>query len=293
MLKSGATASTGEPILQVAYGQLNALNLNFQPVYGFDRDDVNWPLVLSQGKASGGMLLRLDLDDLEFMDDTFDRIQDLTLRGLDTRQMDVMVDLRGLSVNSSLSAAESTAQFLDSLSTSFNVRNTIVAGSSAPKTVAEIPKNSNLGIYRNELNVWANLRARNLPLEVTFGDYGVIHPDFTDLTPSPHINGKIRYTKGKHIHIFRGHSLRLDDKYEQYRKLAHSVMNSGHYEGHKFSTGDRFIYDCASGQASTGSPGTWVFNDQNHHFTYSISQMIRLEKLVYRGYSGDAIMELA
>ena len=294
LLKAGTITSDGQPVLHNAYGQLNALAINFEPVYGFDRDDSQWELVIRQAKLSGGMLLRLDLEDIEFMSDTVDQIQDLTMRGLDTRSLDVLVDCRYLrSSVETVALAESVAVLIEKLATSFKLRKIIVTGSSAPKNVSNIEKNSSASILRNELSLWTNLRVRNLAMDVVYSDYGVIHPDFTDLTPSPHINGKIRYTKGLSFHIFRGHSLRQDDKYEQYRSLSHKVMNSGLYEGHAFSVGDRYIYDCATGQATTGSPGTWVMNDMNHHFTHAAHQLTRLESLIYRGYPEYAILDAA
>lgn len=294
LLKKGARTSSGEGVLATAYGQLNALSINYEPVYGFDRDDSLWSLVIQQANQSGGMLLRLGVDDLEFASDTLDQIQDLTLRGLDTKSLDVLLDCRSLSSPASTVAiAEMASVFLDNLATSFRIRKAVIAGSSALKTVTSIEKNSCGDVLRNELSLWANVRVRNLPLEAIYGDYGVIHPDFTDLTPSKHINGKIRYTHGKHFHIFRGHSLSQDDRYEQYRKLSHSVMSSGFFQGHTFSHGDRYIYDCSTGQASTGNAGTWVMNDLNHHFTYVVQQVRRLEALMYRGYPEAAILEQA
>lgn len=81
----------------------------------------------------------------------------------------------------------------------------------------------------------------------------LIHPDFSDLTPSPHINGKIRYTQGSKLHVHRGQSLRQGDKYEQYRGLASEVLHSSHYQGGAFSYGDQYMHDCATGHAGTGN----------------------------------------
>ncbi len=294
LLREGATTSDGIPVLENAYGQLNALSINFEPTYGFDRDDTQWRLVINQAEKSGGMLLRLTPDDLEFVSDTMDQIQDLTVRGLDTRIVDVLLDCRSLTNAAQTTAlSESASVMIDNLATSFRLRKVIVTGSSAPKTVTSVEKNSSGSLLRNELSLWANLRLRNLAMDAVYSDYGVIHPDFTDLTPSPHINGKIRYTKGKHIHIFRGHSLSQDDRYEQYRKLSHAVLNSGLYLGHTYSHGDRYIYDCATGHATTGNAGTWVLNDLNHHFTHATEQISRLETLIYRGYPETAILQAA
>lgn len=294
LLKVGAQTSSGESVLSAAYGQLTALSINFEPVYGFDRDNALWPTVIAQARKSGGMLLRLEADDMEFASDTLDRIQELSLRGLDLRQLDILLDCRYLPTREfSGATSDLVALFLEALASTFDIRKVIVAGSSAPKTVTAVPKNDMRSIARNELWLWTSLRVKGLGFDVVYGDYGVIHPDFTDLTPSPHINGKIRYTQGQHIHIFRGQSLRENDKYDQYRRLSHNVISSGFYQGHSFSQGDRYIYDCANGQAKTGSPGVWVLNDQNHHFTYAAQQIQKLEALIYRGYPIEALLQLA
>ena len=294
LLKPGAVDASGRSILSVAYGQLTALSINYEPVYGLDRDESLWPTVINLALRSGGMLLRLEIEDMEFADDTLDRIHDLTLLGLNTRQMDVLLDCRHLSqAEKTTEISGLAAAFLEQLASAFQVRKIIIAGSSAPKTVTQIPKNSKGEVTRHELSLWTNLRVKALPFDVVYGDYGVIHPDFTDLTPSPHINGKIRYTQGRSFHIFRGHSLSQEDKYEQYRKLSHAVLSSALYQGHTYSRGDRYIYDCATGHATTGNAGTWVMNDLNHHFTYVVQQIVRLEGLILRGYLEPAILEAA
>lgn len=294
LLKAGARISSGSPVLQAAFDMLEAQAIRFEPVYGFDRDESLWPVVLTQAEKCGGFLLRLDPDDIHFPGDTLDQIQELTLRGLNTARMDVLLDCRFLSSPAATAAiGEASAEFLEHLATSFNVRRTIVAGSSAPKSVGNIKPNSLGEVLRNELALWTNLRVRGLHLEPIYSDYGVVNPDFTDLIPTPNINGKIRHTHGKHFKIFRGHSLRKEDCYEQYRKLSREVMDSGFFQGHGYSFGDRYIYDCASGLVSTGNAGTWVLNDQNHHFTYATQQVLRLEPFVHRGYPEAAILELA
>lgn len=294
LLKPGSRTTGGESVLAAAFGQLNALAINYEPTYGLGRDESLWPLVIHQARRSGGMLLRLEIDDMEFGDDTLNRVQDLTLMGLNTAQMDVLLDCRHLNQTENTTQISGVvASFMEQLALAFPVRKVIVSGSSALKTVTQIPKNSKGEVLRKELALWTNLRIRKLPFDAVYSDYGVIHPDFTDLTPSSHINGKIRYTHGQSFHIFRGHSLSQDDKYEQYRKLSHDVLNSNLFSGHSYSHGDRYIYDCATGHAKTGNAGTWVMNDLNHHFTYVIQQIARLEGFIDRGYPESAVLQMA
>lgn len=294
LLKPGARTSSGDIALEVAYGQLNAVRVQFEPVYGFDRDDALWPLVARQGQRAGGMLLRLDADDLEFEDETIERIRDLHSFGIDTRMLDVLIDHRYLDdPQLALSSAGITADFIDNLASAVRIRKFIVAGSSAPKTVTNIEQDGYGRVSRSELTLWASLAAERLPFTPIYSDYGVIHPDFSDLTLATHINGKIRYTQGTNFHIHRGHSLRRGNRYDQYRQLSADVVGSAHYQGPTYSSGDRYIYDCAIGHVGTGNPGTWVFVDQNHHFSYTAKQIQLLRALAAGGFRAESIMERA
>lgn len=294
MLKPKARTAEGELALEVAFGQLNARQIPFEPVFGFDRDEALWPFIAEQALRSGGLLLRLDADDIEFADETIERVLDLSRYGIDSRYVDVMIDRRYVeSREGALGAAVETADFIDSLASRVRFRRLIVAGSCAPKSVAAVERDGYAAIPRHELTLWATLASERLPVRPIYGDYGVIHPDFSDLTLSTHINGKIRYTQGTQLHIHRGHSLRQGDKYEQFRVLAAAVAKSRHYRGQNFSYGDRYIYDCATGHAGTGNPGTWVLVDQNHHIAFASEQMSRLSSLALQGSNADAILQQA
>lgn len=294
LLKPGALTNGGERALEVAFGQLNAVQVPFEPVYGFDRDESLWGLVGVQANRSGGLLVRLDPDDLEFPDETIERILELGRHRLDLRMVDIMIDHRHIGSDvDAMVAAGSTADFVEKLATATTIRKLLIAGSSAPKTVTDIDKDGYGEITRHELTLWARLATERLPMRPIFSDYGVIHPEFSDLTMSTHINGKIRYTQGTKFHIHRGHSLRLGDKYDQYRVLSSGVLSSAHYQGNKFSYGDRYIFDCATGHAGTGNPGTWVLVDQNHHISYAVNQVQRLSLLVRNGLPAHEILENA
>ncbi|PWB82167.1 MAG: hypothetical protein C3F08_00360 [Candidatus Methylomirabilota bacterium] len=294
LLKPGARTSDGAPALLSAYGQLNAIAVPFEPVYGFDRDDSLWPHVIRQADRSGGLLLRLDPDDVDVPEETIDKIVELKQLGLEHAMTDVMIDMRSVtSTQEALQNASSVSGFINELAASVAVRRVIVAGSSAPKTVAGIQKDSHGIVTRGELLMWAQLATANLRTIPIYGDYGIIHPDFSDLTMSTNINGKIRYTEGSVVHVFRGHSLRMGNKYEQYRVLASRVINSGVYQGSTFSFGDRYIADCATGLVGTGNPGTWVHVDQNHHLTYVAKQVERLGELARNGSSADVVFQSA
>lgn len=294
LLKPGARIESGESIVDVGFSWLKSAGVNFHPVYGFDRDEASLSSVIQWADRQGGMLLRLEQDDLDFPDETIERILDLQTNGLNFKQLDVMFDHRYIRTEAeSLRAASDTCNFVDNLLRFVPVRTIVVAGSSSPMTVSEIGKDSHGEIARQELILWANIITQRFSVRFIFGDYGVIHPDFSDLTPNAHINGKIRYTSGSRLHIYRGHSLKQGDKYDQYHRLAANVKNGPFYLGSKFSYGDRYIFECAEGRAKTGNPGTWVMNDQNHHFTYAVQQIERLQALARPSLSVESLLEQA
>ena len=291
LLQPNARTTGGELALSVGMGQLSAMNIAFEPAYGFDRDETLWGDVIRQANRSGGLLLRLDPDDLDFHEETVERIIDLRKRGLNLNILDVMIDRRSIpSRAAAIEAATDSAEFIERLCTSASVRKILIAASSAPKTVTHIDKDGYGRVDRAELALWATLATERLPVLPIYSDYGVIHPDFSDLTMSTHINGKIRYTQGATLHIHRGHSLRLGDKYNQYRTLSAAVVGGAHYQGNSFSHGDRYIFDCATGQAGTGNPGTWVLVDQNHHISYAVAQQGRLSAMVRVGLPAEDVL---
>lgn len=274
MMKPAQLTSDGTSSLVAAYRELNNYQIPFLPVYGFDRDQSVWPVVASQASHSDGLLLRLVKDDIEFFDETIERIESLKNYGLESGKVHLYMDFRhlGSSIDKT-HALELATEFVVQFQ-SAGLRSTIIVGAScAPKTVAAIQKDS-VGEYeRLELPLWLELISDTQNLRIRFSDYGVIHPDFSDLTMSTHINGKIRYTAGRKTHVFRGHSLRQGNRYEQYRDLAKGVLGSGLFLGSSYSFGDRYVQDCATGLVGTGNAGTWVLVDQNHHFTYVCNQI--------------------
>lgn len=73
--------------------------------------------------------------------------------------------------------------------------------------------------------------------------------------------------------VFRGHSLKREPKYGQYRDLAAQVLASTTYMGRDYSSGDDYIWRCANYESGTGNLGTWVEVDMNHHLVQT-NQML-------------------
>jgi hypothetical protein len=174
-------------------------------------------------------------------------------------------------------------------------RSIILAGSSALKTVSEVQQDGIGHVVRRELTLWSRVQrevSRDLPL--VFGDYGVIHPDFSDQGPNKYMNAKIRYTDRGRIVYFRGHGLKHPVKdYVQYHGLAAQVRDSAAYRGREFSYGDWYIDAVADFNSTSGHPGTWVLADMNHHLEYTTMQMSRLVSKVLQVADEAELEEMA
>jgi len=93
---------------------------------------------------------------------------------------------------------------------------------------------------------------------------------------------------------YRGHGLlRPVSDFAQYRTLATRVTRSAAYAGPAFSFGDEYLARKAAGEPGTGSPGTWVQSDINHHLTYVARQIPTLATRVLRTQSEEALEMLA
>ena len=288
-LTPGLKMPNGADAVTTGFRLVKKLGRTVTPSYGFGRDDSLWPMlrdVISDQRQ--GFCFRLDVDDLDDQaEDTWAQILERSAQlVLKSDNIDLMIDLRDVGGADISEIKNVVLDFLDLIPSGSSYRSIAVAGSSALKTVGEIPKDGVDEITRNELHLWSRLqRDLDTNIDLVFGDYGVIHPDFSDQGPNKYMNAKIRYTNRGRITYFRGHALSHPIKdYDQYYHLAAQVRDSPHYCGRPFSYGDWYIDMVADGNLRHGSPGTWVLADMNHHLEYTAKQMPNLiEKIAEVG----------
>lgn len=267
------------------YKLVKALGRKVTPVYGFSRNDALWKELATVVKENAqGFCFRIDIDDMDDQaEETWGQILERGAEmGLDFSQTDLLLDLRDLS-NYELDELEDIV--LDFFAINPRIkeyRAIILSGSSALKTVSDIPKDDVAHIARRELILWSRIqREMSEGVTLVFSDYGVVHPDFSDQGPNKYMNAKIRYTDRGRIVYFRGHGLKYPVKdYAQYHNLAAKVRDMPGYQGEKFSYGDWYIDAVADFNSTPGHPGTWVLADMNHHLEYTAMQMSSLVEKV-------------
>lgn len=267
------------------------------PTYGLDRNDKLWAQLKSVvSDFNQGFCFRISIDDLDDKaEETWDQIIERTSdMALFPPQVDIVVDLRFVGDKNENDLKNMVIDFLALNSNASKYRSVTLAGSSALKTVSEIEKDNVGEVSRKELRLWSALsRDVDESLHLLFGDYGVIHPDFSDQGSSKYTNAKIRYTVGSRILYFRGHGLTHPKKdYVQYHDLAAKVCADNRYQGASSSYGDSYMFECANRMIKPGSPSTWVRADMNHHISYTAKQTKRLMATFSREPS-DQIAEAA
>lgn len=146
-------------------------------------------------------------------------------------------------------------------------RSFALIGTSFPKSMAEVEKGLSI-IPRSEWQLY-KLLVKHLHDAQTriprFGDYAINHPEIISLDmrkvkPS----ASVRYTIDDGYLINKGANVR-DFGFTQYNRLCRTVVESGYYCGESLSAGDKYIGDCAHGNASTGTLTTWRWVGTNHH----------------------------
>jgi hypothetical protein len=98
-----------------------------------------------------------------------------------------------------------------------------------------------------------------------FGDYAINHPEIQKGDPRKmRPTANIRYSIEDQWLIVRGKNVK-DYGYEQHKGLCDIIVKSKEFSGESFSTGDKYIFACSRGNASTGNLPTWRWVGTNHH----------------------------
>ena len=292
------TTDDGSLALEALCANLRGLGILFTPAFGFDHEPELWPRIAHIAVREGhGLTFRLKLDDLEAGEDTIsDLVERLRYAGIPASSTKILIDLESvgdLDVVSLVRLRGLTQDFIDTALTAGNFELISVIASSMPKDVGSVAKEGTKSFYRQEMPLWLNVAAGVPSGGIAFGDYGIVHPNFSDKIIATNANAKIRYTKGLHHHVFRGYSLKEGLKYQQYHKLSRRVVDSSVYLGRDYSFGDDYAWRCANMEVNSGSLGTWVEVDMNHHLVYVAAQLPQILTRVAAGVSANELLALS
>ena len=280
----------GLQALETLFAYMKGVGVRCVPVFGLDHEPELWERVAKFAKVDGrGITFRLTREDLLMPDDTLDEILDrLNSAGISAADANLVIDLASLNgmSNADLASMRSLSQdFIDLAMTARDFALVSLVGSSMPKDVGDVPRNGQAAIARHELPLWLEVAGSLPSLDVVYGDYGVIHPNFSMKSPATNSNAKIRYTSTLVHHVFRGDGLRTGVGYNQYHALCRRVIAAPAYLGRDYSFGDDCVWRCGNLEAftRTGHLGTWVEADMNHHLVFAAAQLSRIDARIAAG----------
>jgi Beta protein len=159
-----------------------------------------------------------------------------------------------------------------------NWRSFGLIGTSLPSTLSILGSGSSI-IPRNEWLAYRELIVclKSLGVRIpTFGDYVINHPEVLKIDPR-HMKStaNIRYTIKDSWLIVRGQTIEKGGL-EQHKDLCEMIVRSKDFKGKGFSQGDKYIFDCSKGNASTGNLTTWRWVGTNHHLETVVQDIANL-----------------
>lgn len=290
----GRRTGDDEPALEALCDYLRGIGVHSIPVFGFDHEPELWPRIARLAKSGhNGLTVRLRQDDVEAGDETAEELvnwlRDVKLPASTTKIVIDLGSLTDVDASGTGRLRDRSQDLVERLMSLANFELVSIVASSMPKDVADVPRNGERSFRRREVGLWLDMRDNIADL--AFGDYGVVHPNFSDKNPATNANAKIRYTSGLDHHIFRGYSLRQHLKYKQYHGLAARVAASSFYQGRTYSYGDDYVWNCAREAVGTGSLGTWVEVDMSHHFAHVTAQIPQMMHRLAGGMKGHEVVE--
>lgn len=192
-------------------------------------------------------------------------------------KFDFIFDCRVCKQGDSLLLSEQIVSFIkDLLIRNIPLGHVITTGSMIPASISELlTTQSELDIEREEIKVFVSVNeAFKQVKDITFGDYGAVSPEYSDIELFDEdmqniTTAKVIYPYSNRIFVKRGGRVK-GDKY-QYNEFAEYIVNTKDiYRGKYFSQGDHFLYQKANYEGKSVTAASIVKPLVNIHLSYMI-----------------------
>ncbi|MCC8434211.1 beta family protein [Brevibacillus sp. M2.1A] len=272
-IESNERMASGQHPLGYIFNQLRTDGINAIPVTGTNRDSAYQIEVISVHQRDQlGICIRLTEEDFDDLQVNIDSL--LTTLGVDTTEIDLVIDYKYVNPNDRTRTALFISGLINGLPYLNSWRNLILCGTAFPKDLSDVGSNTIDQIERSEWIIWKRLIQTNrVNRTLTFGDYAIANPEPFEADPRLiRMSANIRYTGDDKFIIFKGRDLR---KYghNQYYQLAAQAVAHQEYKGAGFSAGDHYIQEVANQSTTPGNPATWRRAGTNHHLTLVVNEL--------------------
>lgn len=259
----------GEHPVEYMFDLLRDSNVEAVPCTGIDRDDDHWKAVRLVAKKDGrGVCVRILEEDMISHGQLRADLKKLSeALNISLEELHLVMDFREIRPRRMALYSKLALGILRNLEGISKLASITVAGSSMPQTLGDVVKAGHDGeIERLEWRLWRSvISEQNLHRRPSFGDYGIVHPDYLDLDPKKiSIAPTIRYTTSNTWLLLRGVSTKKKG-FRQFHDLSRKLVARPEYQGMQWSWGDKYIHENASRSERPGSATTWVGVGTNHH----------------------------
>lgn len=265
---------------QYTLDQLN--DFNYIPVTGINRHADHNKIVLSSLSNSlcNSSCIRLTKDDIEEFTFIEDELVDL-YKSLSIKPIDLVLDMRFISdLEIKKRLLSSLQNFIPELLENLRFRRIILTGSSISSDFNHHSSTNTDSITERFEWTLYNEILNSSDMKITYGDYGIVSPDYTDANiPVELIQNvatpKLIYTSEDFFHMFRGGNFRTHKrKRNQYFDLAKKIVSLFEYRTSAYSIGDKFIYDKSLELGNPSSQGNWYRMLNNSHITFICKELV-------------------
>jgi hypothetical protein len=248
------------------------------PVVRLSRDNSYRDAICELISEDSQLCIRVTDEDIELGLNLGEAIHEFVERvGVQPESVHLLFDFREIPADAVGRLALSFNSLLAIVSGIQRWQTVTLAGSSFPRDLSSMERDSSEFIIRGEWRLYRQVRSLvedQYNVRLVFGDFGVSHPD-----PPPDIDPRlmrpsasIRYTTSEAWMVLKGTNVR-ENGFEQFHSLSEQVMRSEEFRGRDFSWGDNYIADCATRQATTGNLTTWRRVGTNHHVAVVVEQL--------------------
>lgn len=258
---------------QIVHDRLASENVEAIPVVGLERD-LSYKLVIRAliSNSADALAIRLETEDIQLPTGLADRIRRLVYElGAASVPLHIFMDFRSILTQPADIIHMQVTKALAELR-SLNPARIVFSASAMVSSMGDFKKGTFNRVSRLDFLTWQMIAKSHS--RISYADYGVVHPDYTDLDPrfiKP--AAKIRYTTDRDWLVIKGS--RWAEDTSQHHGLSKVLCARPEFRGPD-SWGGEYIVSAAAGRPKYGSLETWVTIDQNAHITHTVNQMTKV-----------------
>ena len=268
----------GRDIFTYVFKELRVLDANAVPAIPLGADGNTVRAVAAIVKRDGlGVAISVRLEDLMNQNPDVQVRSVTSSLGVELPDTDLIVDLGAPNFEPYEAFSNALIVTLRKLGDLQEYRNLVLLGTAIPKTFRDIARGSD-EIPRHDWLFYQTLMAR-LPSGMrrpNFGDYTIIHPQFTAALDMRKIRpaAKIVYTTPRSWSVRKGGAFR--DNPAQMHDHCADLVSKNIFKGPGYSSGDNYIAKCAARQKGPSNQTRWKTVAINHHITHVLDDLATL-----------------